>query len=301
MYKLFLLLLIMVTISCKSDVANTEVNSSLSASEELKQLYKADQDDRKAVEKDWKAISKRDDERQARVYELLESNQVETSEDYANAAMIFQHGADTTASTMAVKMMRKAIELDPTRDKWLLAAAIDRDLMRKDQPQIYGTQYRRMSSDEPWARYKIDTTKVTDEERIAHGVETLAEQRIKEKMMNKVKLSDLLTSGKSVDEIIAIIESSDVQDSEYDLSEAGINIFGYQVMGQGKDDEALKIFKLNTELYPEAFNAFDSYGECLVKLGKEAEGLAAYKKSVELNPGHVSGKKIIAEIESKLK
>ena len=32
----------------------------------------------------------------------------------------------------------------------------------------------------------------------------------------------------------------------YDLSERGLNIFSYQLMGQNKIEEALKIFKLNT-------------------------------------------------------
>jgi hypothetical protein len=34
--------------------------------------------------------------------------------------------------------MKKAIELDPTINKWLLAAAIDRDLMSRSKSQIYG-------------------------------------------------------------------------------------------------------------------------------------------------------------------
>ena len=43
--------------------------------------------------------------------------------------MIFQHGADSSAFGMAVKHMRKAIKKDTTLNKWLLTAAIDRDLL----------------------------------------------------------------------------------------------------------------------------------------------------------------------------
>jgi Tfp pilus assembly protein PilF len=46
----------------------------------------------------------------------------------------------------------------------------------------------------------------------------------------------------------------------------------------------LKIFQLNTELYPDGFNTFDSYGECLLLLHKKDEAKIAYKKSLELNP-----------------
>src|SRR5688500_293761 len=76
---------------------------------ELQEIYKADQADRTSGQIDWIVVSKRDSARMARVYELLESNKVVTGKDYYNAAMVFQHGSDTVASSMAVKMMRKAI------------------------------------------------------------------------------------------------------------------------------------------------------------------------------------------------
>jgi tetratricopeptide (TPR) repeat protein len=187
--------------------------------------------------------------------------------------------------------------LDSSRSKWLLAAAIDRDLMRRGKPQIYGTQYRRMGTDEPWELYELDTTKVTDKERKEYGVETLAEQREKLRMMNKKKLIELLQSGTSIDEIIKLAKSSDLETSEYDLSESGINSFGYQLMGEGNDEDALEVFKMNTELYPEDFNTYDSYGECLVKIGRIEEGITAYKKSLELNPNNENAKKVLEEIE----
>ena len=42
-----------------------------------------------------------------------------------------------------------AIELDSTKNKWLLAASIDRELMSRNKPQIYGTQYTKMREDQP--------------------------------------------------------------------------------------------------------------------------------------------------------
>ncbi len=172
-----LILLVLLAISCKQPITDNE---------ELKKIYAADQADRQTENIDWSLVFPRDKQRQKRVSELLEANQVNTSEDYANAAMIFQHGMDTIASSLTIKLMRKAIALDPNRDKWLLAAAIDRDLTRKNQPQIYGTQFRK-SGEAPWERYPLDSTKVTDKERIEYGVETLAEQQEKLKEMNKEK------------------------------------------------------------------------------------------------------------------
>jgi tetratricopeptide (TPR) repeat protein len=292
-----LFLLILIVVACQQPSSGQNEGPASTDNEELKALYEADQLDRKATVIDWPAIAERDKQRQARVYELLDSNRIRSSEDYYHAAMIFQHGMDTLASEMAIKMMQKAIELDPRRRKWLLAAAIDRDLMRKGKPQIYGTQYVRMGADDPWEMYELDSTKITDKERREFGVETLAEQREKLKAMNQKKLSELLEAGRPVDEIIALIQSAKLDNSDYDLSERAINSLGYQLMRQNRQEAALKIFKLNTSLYPNAYNTFDSYGECLVKMGKIAEGTRAYKKSLELNPRNESAIKALAVLE----
>ncbi|MGV3602717.1 MAG: hypothetical protein ACO1N1_16000 [Dyadobacter fermentans] len=152
---------------------------------EISRMYEADQSARKAANIDWNQLNKDDALRRTRVDELLDSGKVVTGKDFYRSAMIFQHGMDTVASAKAIKLMKKAIALDPNTNKWLLAAAIDRHLMRKGEPQIYGTQYVRMGANAKFERYRIDSTKVTDEERKAYNVETLAEQRIKERQMNE--------------------------------------------------------------------------------------------------------------------
>jgi hypothetical protein len=155
---------------------------------ELQKMYNEDQSSRMVKDIDWTVLSKQDKERESRVSELIKSGQIVTGKDYYNSAMIFQHGSDTIASSMAVKQMRKAIELDTTINKWLLAAAIDRDLMRRQKPQIYGTQFVKNNGETKWKLYNIDTTQVTDEERKYYGVETLEEQLVKERDMNLLYL-----------------------------------------------------------------------------------------------------------------
>lgn len=106
-----------------------------------------------------------------------------TANDYKNAAMVFQHGKDSIDYGMALRLIKKAIEMDTTMNKWLFAAATDRYLLSINEPQIYGTQYQKMG-DEPWKLGEIDTTVISDVERIKYGVETLSEQREKVKKMN---------------------------------------------------------------------------------------------------------------------
>lgn len=296
--KNFLLIIsILAFASCKMNIENTKIISEeqLIDNPEIIEIYKNDQADRQTMDIAWQIVSKNDSLREIRIYQLLDSNKIRTSNDYQNAAMIFQHGGDSTAYGMAVKFMRKSIELDSTANKWLLAAATDRYLLSKDEPQIYGTQYEKFEMDEPWQLGKIDTTKVTDAERIVFGVETLAEQKEKVKRMNKRELSELLSEEKSVDQIIKIIKLEHNKDSEFDMSESGINSFGYEIMRERELKEALKIFALNTNLYPDAFNTWDSYGECLFILGQKDKSLKAYKKSLRLNPNNKNAATIIKQ------
>ena len=281
--------------SCNSSQEKPEnqPQEPLTDNPELATIYEEDLADRRSQNIDWSVVSKRDSLREVRIYELLDSNKVRTSKDYHHAAMIFQHGRDSVAYGMAVKLMRKSVELDSNANKWLLAAAIDRHLLSINKPQIYGTQYNKVAADAPWQLSEMDTTQISDAERIAYGVRTLKQQRERVKQMNSKPLSELLAEGKTVDEVIAFIQSENKEESKYDLSEGGINSLGYAVLEQGDKEDALKIFKLNTELYPEGYNTYDSYGECLLALGRKEEGLKAYEKSLELNPKNDNAREVI--------
>ena len=110
------------------------------------------------------------------------------------------------------------------------------------------------------------------------------------------ELYELVKNGKTIDEIIDIIKSDDINEQVYDISRDAINIFGYILMNEEKNYEALKIFKLNTELYYEWFT-YDSYGECLLKVGDTANAIKAYNKSLELNPNNQGARKVIANLK----
>lgn len=110
-------------------------------------------------------------------------------------------------------------------------------------------------------------------------------------------LSGLVSSGKTTDEIIEIIKKQDNDKSKFEISENQINRLGYLLMRQEKNQDALKIFKLNTELYPKSANVYDSYGECLLKLGDTENGIKAYQKSLELNPNNTNAKIMLSQFE----
>jgi CubicO group peptidase (beta-lactamase class C family) len=80
------------------------------------------------------------------------------------------------------------------------------------------------------------------------------------------------------------------------VSEDEINLVGYQFLWNNMDDKALEVLKTNLELFPNGWNAYDSYGEILLKFGRKEEAIKMYQKSIELNPQNEGGKKILEQL-----
>jgi CubicO group peptidase (beta-lactamase class C family) len=79
-------------------------------------------------------------------------------------------------------------------------------------------------------------------------------------------------------------------------NEFELNEWAYRMMAKGQNKEALEILKLNAYLFPESWNAYDSYGEILLKTGDKNKALEMYKKSIELNPNNENAKKIVESL-----
>lgn len=269
--------------------------------QELQKMADLDQQSRLSGNIDWAQLNREDSLRRQRVVELMKSDSLITGKDFYNAGIIFQHGIDTISSSLAVKCFGKAIKMDSTLNKWWYAAAVDRDLMRRGEPQIYGTQYiQNESTGGKLQQYKIDTTQMTDEVRIYYGVETLAQQQEKERLLNLKSPGAFYVSSGSMEETLKLMEREFEKgpDAEYNVREEAINSFGYQLLGQQKLQEAIQVLKLNTRLYPSGANTFDSLGEALRLDGRIEESIRAYSKSLELDPENVNAKIAIREMET---
>lgn len=92
---------------------------------------------------------------------------------------------------------------------------------------------------------------------------------------------------------IEITEKEKKVNPQFILNEFEINEWAYRMMSKNQLKEALEIFKLNVHLFPQSWNAYDSYGEALLKSDRKAEAIAMYKKSVALNPANDNGKKVL--------
>ncbi len=72
----------------------------------------------------------------------------------------------------------------------------------------------------------------------------------------------------------------------YDFNERDMNAMGYQLMGADNVEAAAEVFKVIVDAFPKSSNAYDSYGEALMILGKTEDAIKNYRKSVELNPNN---------------
>ena len=73
-------------------------------------------------------------------------------------------------------------------------------------------------------------------------------------------------------------------------TEADVNAVGYQLLGQGKTDEAIALFRKNVRDYPKSWNVYDSLGEALARQGDKKEALTLYQKALELAPEAQKGR-----------
>lgn len=73
-------------------------------------------------------------------------------------------------------------------------------------------------------------------------------------------------------------------DDKYEFAEAELNILGYRLIAEGKNKAAIIIFELNTKMYPESPNAFDSLGEAYLRAGDSEKAAQQYERVLEMTP-----------------
>ncbi|MDG1954610.1 MAG: hypothetical protein P8I51_06935 [Polaribacter sp.] len=68
------------------------------------------------------------------------------------------------------------------------------------------------------------------------------------------------------------------------IREGTFNNLGYEMMNDKKVEIAIEIFKINTKLYPNSSNTYDSLGDGYRKLKDTANAVLSYKEALSINP-----------------
>jgi tetratricopeptide (TPR) repeat protein len=83
----------------------------------------------------------------------------------------------------------------------------------------------------------------------------------------------------------------------YNFDEHELNNLGYQLIQGKKVKEAIRIFQLNVEAYPQSSNVYDSLGEAYMDDGDKMMAIANYEKSLELNPKNGGAVKMLQKLK----
>jgi len=84
--------------------------------------------------------------------------------------------------------------------------------------------------------------------------------------------------------------------ADYLFSESDMNALGYELLNEGKVEEAIRVFKWNVNDHPASWNVYDSLGEAYKKSGQTDRAILNYKRSLELNPGNDNGRNMLKEL-----
>jgi Predicted membrane protein (DUF2306) len=102
-------------------------------------------------------------------------------------------------------------------------------------------------------------------------------------------LAGTIASGGIDEAIKQYHELKAVRSGGYNFDEDELNTLGYQLIRSHKFKEAIRIFQLNVEAYPQSGNVYDSLAEGYMDDGDKTLAIANYEKSLELNPKNRNG------------
>jgi len=106
----------------------------------------------------------------------------------------------------------------------------------------------------------------------------------------------IYTSG--IDTAISKFRDLSKQTDKYILSEDEMNMLGYELLKENKLQEAIGIFTLNVEAFPNSYNVYDSLGEAYAAAGNKEMAIKNYEKSLQLNPESQSGIEALKRLKS---
>ncbi len=83
-------------------------------------------------------------------------------------------------------------------------------------------------------------------------------------------------------------------------TEADMNLYGYQLLGEKKYDDAIAVFQKNVKDHPKSWNTYDSLGEAYLAKGDKKQAADLYGKAMAMTTDEAQ-KKRISDILARIK
>jgi CubicO group peptidase (beta-lactamase class C family) len=110
---------------------------------------------------------------------------------------------------------------------------------------------------------------------------------------------ELLAAGKADDALAAYRGIRKTQPDNVAVAEQRLNALGYELLRAGKLREAVAVFALNVEFYPQSSNVYDSLAEAQMESGDREQAIKNYRRSLELDPKNTNAVVMLKKLEQK--
>jgi hypothetical protein len=114
-------------------------------------------------------------------------------------------------------------------------------------------------------------------------------------LQHKTLASEIIKNGglDALQESLAQIRN---QQADLYFDEFSMNAIGYYLLNMQKISEAIEVFKLNVEQFPESSNAYDSLAEAHMQSGNDKAAIQNYQRSLELNPNNENAREMLEKL-----
>ena len=86
---------------------------------------------------------------------------------------------------------------------------------------------------------------------------------------------------------------------KYTNVEADLNVLGYQLMASNRKEDAIRMFKLVVDAYPQSANGYDSLGEAYMTAGQKELSIKNYQKSLDIDPKNSNAREKLKKLQAK--
>ena len=83
----------------------------------------------------------------------------------------------------------------------------------------------------------------------------------------------------------------------YFFNERQFNSAGYMLLNSSRVEEAVALFKMNMELFPDSWNVYDSLAEAYAVKGEKELAIKYYDKALQLNPDNQNAKERLKNLK----
>lgn len=106
-------------------------------------------------------------------------------------------------------------------------------------------------------------------------------------------------ASKGFDHALQVYQATKEREPGFSLSDSELNSWGYRLLRDGESQSAIAILRLNADLHPDSWNAFDSLGEVYANAGDKPRAIEAYRRSLSLNQGNSNAAEQLTRLGAK--